>query len=105
MKIGDCLICWNDQFVSIDKVIDIYVVKNINEIDTNYLLNRNKKNYWREGILDFNAYNVIHLKDYLENPDKYPYLKSKKQEINSLLKDFFKKYKKDGRKIKLNKLL
>jgi hypothetical protein len=102
MKVGDILICWEKTYITIDIVIDIID----DRIYTNYYMYSIEHDYfrWIEYVhipLDANRcrieeFNVEIIKKYFkDSSDITPIYKQ-------LLKDFFDKYKIEGRKYKLN---
>lgn len=103
-KLGDILICWRleddsiENFISIDKIISTSheCFKSKYYICT--IFNKNFK--WGESFLSIYDYKHCKLEDY----KKYKELRIYDKIIKELKKEFFKEYKIDGRKIKLNKL-
>jgi hypothetical protein len=105
-KIGDNLIIWNFEetticipFLSIDKIISYDKI-----FQSNYIMVFEDKLKWEKDDDIPEECNMCYLEDYLNNTSNYPQLKYKEEELKLLIKEFFNKYKVEGRKYKFEKL-
>jgi hypothetical protein len=110
MEVGDLLINWNfendsdhKKFISIDKLTKYNTLRDdtIKFQSEFYLYNLITEEYVsNSGTIEGN---MCYLEDYLNNPSNYPSLLEHKKIIKELIKEFFDKYKVEGRKFKLNR--
>ena len=98
MRIGDIIVCWDERYISIDKIVDI----DCGEFFTAYQIFKTYEYDWS----DYSRVPAFCEKCKYEDFD-ISLIKGGfyEKEYNKLVKKFFKKFKVDARKIKLEKLL